>query len=296
MNDVCLAVDIGGTAIKLGLVDRAAKVLAESSAPTPAGGAPDKLVAAIVDASARLAKESGATARAIGVAVAGFLDHDRSHMVYNANLPKLAGFPLRQTLSEAIGLPCRIEVDSNAAALAEYRFGSGRGSKRFLCLTIGTGVGGSVMIDGELLRYCGECAGDLGHIVADYSGPECSCGGIGCLEAVTSAPQLERLTCRPAREAILAAQAGDGACRAALAEMGFKIGIALCSYVSLFNVDTITIGGGLSAAGDLLLEPIQECFEKRGPTYFRKGVSIRLANLGPHAGLIGASCVGLDIS
>lgn len=294
MTEICLAVDIGGTAIKLGLVTRAGDALVETSAPTPRGGAPDALVAAIATAYASLADRVGAAAVTMGVSVAGFIDPDRSRMTYNANLPELADFPLRQTLMTALGLSCRLEVDSNAATLAEYRFGTGQASQRFLCLTFGTGVGGGVIIDGELLRYCGECAGDLGHIITDVAGPRCSCGSIGCLEAVASAPQLEKVTGRSAREAIEASRQGDPACRAALSEMGYRIGIALCSYVSLFNVDTIAIGGGLSVAGDDLLGPIRTCFEERAPDNFRRKTVILEAALGPRAGLIGAACVGFE--
>ncbi len=275
----------------MGLVGPSGEVVAEESTRTPTAGAPEALLAAIAEGAAGLGR-AAAQPSLVGVSVAGFVDRDRSCMIYNPNLPLLAGFPLRQALADRLGLPCFLDVDSNAAALAEHRFGNGQGSKRFLCLAIGTGVGGGVVVGGELLRYCGGCAGDLGHVVVDPRGPGCPCGGTGCLEAVASAPRLEALTGSTAREAIRAALAGDEACRAALAEMGGWIGVGLCTYVSLFDLDRIVIGGGVSAAGDLLLDPARAHFARHAPRYFRRDVSIELAALGPQAGVVGAACVG----
>src|SRR6202162_4676127 len=139
----------------------------------------------------------------VGVSVAGFLNPGRTAMIHNANLPALREFELRTALEERLSLECRLEVASNAAVLAEYRHGAGRGSTRLLGVTVGTGLGGGVIIDGELLRYNGACAGDLGHIIVAPKGRLCTCGARGCLEAmVNSAALSERARGRSARDIV----------------------------------------------------------------------------------------------
>src|SRR5919202_166573 len=162
------AIDIGGTRTKLGIVANDGRIIERATIATSAAGQPGPLIDAIalvlrpiLDAAAA----KGRTVLGIGVSVAGFLEREHGAMVGNANLPALCNFPLRRALEERLALDCRLEVDSNASTVAEYRFGAGRGSARLLGVTVGTGLGGGVIIDGQLLRYTGGCGGDLGHIV-----------------------------------------------------------------------------------------------------------------------------------
>ena len=195
------AIDIGGTHTKLGIVDELGAIIVRGKIETPRAGDPTPLVDAIEDAL-RPVLETYAV-DGVGVSVAGFLDAAREAMTGNANLPALCNFPLRAALEERLGKPCRLEVDSNASTIAEYRFGAGLGATRLLGIAIGTGVGGGVIIDGRLLRHTGACAGDLGHVIVAPTGRPCTCGATGCLEAmVCSAALAERAGGARVREVV----------------------------------------------------------------------------------------------
>ncbi|HUF29495.1 MAG TPA: ROK family protein, partial [Gemmatimonadaceae bacterium] len=200
------AVDIGGTATKIGIVAADGTIMKRAKIRTSSNGDPVPLVNGIASSLGPMLKATAAGATAVlgvGVSVAGFLDAAHEAMIDNANLTALRGFPLRRALEDRLALECRLEVDSNAAVAAEYRHGAGRGAGRLLGVTVGTGLGGGVMIDGRLVRFNGECAGDLGHIIIDPAGRRCTCGMQGCLEAlVCSAAVSERAGGRAIREVI----------------------------------------------------------------------------------------------
>ncbi|HMG12036.1 MAG TPA: ROK family protein, partial [Gemmatimonadaceae bacterium] len=218
----------------------------------------------------------------------------RSAMVHNANLPALREFPLRRTLEERLSLDCRLEVDSNAAVLAEYRYGAGQGSTRLLGVTVGTGLGGGVIIDGALLRYTGECAGDLGHIILDPNGRLCTCGARGCLEAmVDSASLSERGGGRPVREIIGSARAGDELARAALAETGQWLGLGLASLSPIFSPDRIVVGGGIAAAGDFLLNATRASYRTHARPEFREKTHVVGSSFEGWEGIVGAGTLFL---
>ena len=228
--------------------------------------------------------------RGIGIAVAGFLDSGRTCLAYNPNLPWLEHFPLKQHLAEKFALPIELEIDSNAACIAEYRFGFNQTPARFLCITAGTGMGVGMTINGDLLRFAYGCMGDPGHIIVDASGPACSCGGRGCAEAIISAPALaERYRVATLRDVIIAAEAGKPAAIEILSEAGHALGIAAASLAHIFFPDQIAIAGGLSAAGHLLLEPLEASFQQVASRHARSQTKISRAFLGPNATLIGAS-------
>ena len=292
------AVDIGGTRTKLGIVAEDGTVVRRAAITTGPGGEPGPLVDGIASALRPMLgalSAAGTPASGVGVAVAGFLDRERGAMVGNANLPALCGFPLRRALEERLALPCRLEVDSNAAALAEYRHGAGRGSARLLGVTVGTGLGGGVIIDGELLRYTGECAGDLGHIIVDPEGRRCPCGARGCLEAmVSSAALAERCGGRPVRDIVTGARRGEQLASYALAETGRWLGLGLASLSPLFAPDRIVVGGGVAAAGELLLAPARASYRAHAAPEHRESVQVVGSSLGGWAGMIGAASLYLD--
>src|SRR5688572_18488500 len=223
------AVDIGGTSTKIGIVGDEGHIVERASIPTSAAGDPLPLMEAIVSTLRPMLdalSAKGIEPLGIGVSVAGFLDADRSMMIENANLRALCGFPLRPAFEERFTLECRLEVDSNAATLAEYRFGGGQGAHRLLGVTLGTGLGGGVIIDGALLRYTGQCAGDVGHIILDPKGRRCSCGARGCFEAMVSSATLsERAGGRAAREVVSGAKGGDQVAVDALRDIGWWLGL-----------------------------------------------------------------------
>jgi len=202
---------------------------------------------------------------------------------------------LRHALEKRFSLNCPLEVDSNAAVVAEYRHGAGRGSSRFLGVTVGTGLGGGVIIDGQLLRFTGECAGDIGHIILDRNGRLCTCGARGCLEAMVNVASLEeRGQGRSVREIISGAREGDQIAVKALSETGWWLGLGLASLCPLFSPDTIAVGGGISAAGELLLESVRKSFHVHARPEFRDHTSILGSSFEGWDGMIGAASLALS--
>jgi glucokinase len=291
------AIDIGGTRTKLGIVAEDGSIVRHATMPTSGGGEPLSLLSGTVSAlEPMLHAQRTARSRVlgIGVSVAGFLDREHGAMVGNANLPALCGFPLRRALEERFAIDCRLEVDSNAAVVAEYRYGGGRGSARLLGVTVGTGLGGGVIIDGALLRYTGGCAGDLGHIILDPKGRRCSCGARGCLEAlVCSAALSERAGGRPARDIVSSAKRGEQLAVDALADAGRWLGRGLASLAPLFAPDTIVVGGGVAVAADLLLEPTRASYRAHASPEFQN-VQLVGSSLGGWEAMIGAASLFLD--
>ncbi|MBA3558987.1 MAG: ROK family protein [Gemmatimonadaceae bacterium] len=292
------AIDIGGTATKIGIVAEDGSVVKSETIPTSPLGEPIALVDAIVLSLQPLLdaeKAAGKSVAGVGVSVAGFLDSERSAMIQNANLPALRGFQLRRALEERLSLECRLEVDSNAAVVAEYRYGAGRGATRLLGVTLGTGLGGGVIIDGELLHFTGECAGDLGHIILDSKGRACTCGARGCLEAMVSSAALsERAGGRPVREIVSEARREDPLALKALAETGWWLGLGLASLSPVFSPDRIVIGGGISAAGDALLNSVRSSYRVHASPGFREKTRIIGSSFEGWEGMIGAASLTLN--
>jgi glucokinase len=233
----------------------------------------------------------------IGVAVAGFLDAERDHLLYNSNLGWLEGFSLKSRLAGQFALPIELEVDSNAAAMGEWWLGSGRGSRRFLCVTSGTGLGVGLIVDGAPLRFAYGCLGDMGHIVVERDGALCTCGGHGCAEIMVSAPAVaERFRERAGlaaavslRDVIEKARTADRAASSLLEETGEWLGVALASMAGTFFPDRIAVAGGLSEAGDLVMKAVERAFEHHAGTFARSQTTLSRATLGSRATLIGAA-------
>ncbi len=292
MNRSVLCVDIGGTSSKVGILDSAGQLHLIDSIPTQPDAA--SFVSYLCDLIARTrarAGDAGHSIAGIGVAVAGFVSGERDRLVYNSNLSWLEGFPIKSRLLERFSLPVEMEVDSNAATMAEYRFGSGRESKRFLCITSGTGLGVGMTIDGVPLRFAYGCLGDIGHIIVQPNGPLCTCGGHGCAEILVSAPILARRYGATAglREVIDAANASDPLAITILEEAGAWLGIAIASMANTLFPDHIAIAGGLSAAGDYVLRPAERVFRESASIFARSNASFTRATLGTMATLIGAA-------
>ncbi|NUQ93350.1 MAG: ROK family protein [Gemmatimonadaceae bacterium] len=285
------AVDIGGTRTKLGVVGEDGSIVRRTTIPTPARGEPEQLVSGIGATLGRMIDAlHPEVVDGVGVSVAGFLDAEREAMVGNANLPLLCEFPLRRALERATGLAARLEVDSNAAAIAEHRHGAGVGARRLLSIAIGTGLGGGVIVDGRMLRYTGACAGDLGHVIIDHDGRQCSCGARGCLEAMVSSSALsERAGGLPVREVVGRARAQDRTALAALEETGWWLGLGLASLAPLFAPDRIVVGGGVAAAGELLLEPARASYREHAAADQRDRARIVGSIFEGWDGMIGAA-------
>lgn len=292
----CVGIDLGGTAIKAGAVDEHGAVLARRSIPTGL----DDGASAVLDRIARLARELGAE-RGVGIGSPGLIDHARGAVLECPNLKSLQDTPLCDELARRLGIEraaVRLENDANAAALGEHWVGAGRGERDLMMVTLGTGVGGGLVLDGRLYAGSGGMAGEIGHVIVEPGGLECGCGRRGCVETLASATAARRRALEaglpggaPGDLEQLAALARERAgperdlCRA----IGADLGHALASAVSLLDVRCFVIGGGFGAACDVLEPGIRSGIEERA--YGRRLASVRIvpAGLGADAGWIGAA-------
>ncbi len=306
-----IAIDLGGTKLAAGVVDREGVVVRRTMHATEKNEQ-EALVAQMERAIDELLTDDVA---ALGVGVPSVINQRAGRAESSVNV-QLAGFPLRDHLSERFGLPAAIENDANAAALAEHRVGAGRGTQHMVLLTLGTGVGGGLILNGELYRGGLGGAAELGHITIDGNGPRCQgyCPGIGHLEALASGTAAQRLAEEVARErpdgglgrAVAAGQTidpkltvelangGDPDACHVLARIGYHLGLGIASYVNIFNPELVVIGGGFSRAGELILEPARRVVAEQLQAPVRDSLRISLAVLGPEAGLIGAALVGFE--
>lgn len=306
-----IAVDLGGTKMLAGVVDSEGVVVRRTVRPTNVAGEED-LLAALDGAVSELANEG---AEAIGVGIPSTIDQRAGRAVSSVNIP-LDDVDLGRRLTERFGLPAAIENDANAAALAEHRYGAGRGSMHMVMLTLGTGVGGGLILDGRLYRGAVGAAAELGHTTIDLDGPPCQglCPGRGHLEALASGRATDLLArelaaARPdgdlgraaadgrevdARLVVDLAADGPGDARELLEKVGFNLGIGIANFVTIFNPEVVVLGGGFARAGDLLFEPARRVVAERTLPPARDVVRIVPALLGAEAGLIGAGLVGFE--
>jgi len=293
-NDAAiLAIDIGGGTTKLALVDAQGTVRhwrCFTTSPPDVSAFREKLITAL----RLLQREAAQTVLGVSVAIAGFVNA-QGVLAYNPNLPWLEHAPLDSAIRDELQLPVYVESDSNAACAAEYIFGQGRGSSRFLCLTGGTGLGVGMVVDGHLLRVAYGCMGDAGHIILSPDGPSCSCGGRGCAEAFLSTAALGQRYAKEQggdgtfRTLVDAARRDDPAALALLAEAGHWLGIAAASLASIFFPDRIAVAGGLCLAGDGFLAAAVKALHTYGGSFPVAGLSLVRATTGEHATLLGAA-------
>ncbi len=311
-DDVCLGVDLGGTKIAVGLVDPQGRVLDRVTLPTPDGV--DPIVDAMVTAIETLVDRTDRSVTGVGIGVAGFVDADRSRVLMSPNVD-WHDVALREAVATRTDLPVVVENDANAAGWGEYRFGAGVGSDNLLLLTVGTGVGGALVLDGRLARGGFGMAGEVGHLRVVPQGRPCGCGQRGCLEQYGSGSALVRAAQEgvaagiPEAAALMAragsveavdgtlvtqaAQAGDPWCVELLADLGRWLGEGVASMAALLDPAVVLVGGGVSSAGALLLDPMRAAMVERLPaTGDRRHPRLEAARLGNDAGLVGAADLG----
>ncbi len=304
-----IGVDLGGTKMLLGVVDPESQVLWKRSEAST-GQTEDELVELLVReiGEARAAREGAA---AVGLGIPATIDHDKGIAVSAVNLP-LQNLPVRDLVIERTGLPAFVDNDATVAALAEHLYGAARGAENAVMLTIGTGIGGGLILGGEIYRGSTGAGAELGHTVIEADGPRCqgNCPGSGCVETLASGTALGREG-RAAAErepdsalgAMLAAgeeidgkavtdaaRAGDPAARAVLDLIGTRLGVALTSFANIFEPEVFVIGGGVMAAEDLLLEPARRELAKRALPPMKR-IPVVAAELGANAGMIGAAAM-----
>jgi glucokinase len=289
-----LGLDLGGTNIKVAVVELRdpPAVRFEEHAETHAELGPD----AVLERMAVLAREAIAAAGpvvAAGIGAPGPLDMEAGRAVFMANLPGWENRPIVAPLAERLRLPVLLINDVRAYTLAEHRLGAGRGVRDMVCFALGTGVGGGVVVGGELLLNLGGTTGELGHQTIEPEGLPCPCGNRGCLEQYVSGPAIARAAgAADADEVITAARNGDRAAAETLERAGSYLGIGIANVVLTVGPERVVIGGGVAEAGDLLFEPARRELARRIRVMPIERVSIVPALLGQGAGAIGAALWG----
>lgn len=312
-EQLAIAVDLGGTHIRVAVVTASGELSHRRSTATDAPDGPDAVIARIADLIGEVASGAGLDERVpIGVASPGPLDTRTGVVLFTPNLPGWRDVPLVDNLAMATGRRVALANDGNCGALGEVRFGAAKGVDDLVYLALGTGIGGGIVTGGHLIDGLRGLAGEVGHVVVAMDGPRCTCGAIGCLESFTSGWAIQReaeLVTRTADgEGILraaageplhagvvadAARAGDPAALQILGRAGRALGAAMGAFANLFNPQAIVIGGGVAHLGELLLEPARAAMANYSFVDARRDLTISYSSLGDDTGLYGAGALAL---
>lgn len=291
-----IGVDVGGT-----------KVLAAVVAPDGTVGRREERPSDLASSEALLAEidravedlRSEQQVAALGFGLPSLIDQRRGRAVSSVNLP-LQGVDFRDRMSERHGLPVAIDNDANAAAIGEWRAGAARGAQNVVMLTLGTGVGGGLILDGRPFRGATGVGAELGHIVIGLDGPPCGCGGHGHLESYAAGPVADRAARElygegsDGHELVERGRKGEREAVEALAEIGRRLGAGIASLVNVFEPEVVVVGGGFGTAGELLLGPAREVLAREGLEPARDTVRVVPAELGFYAGVIGAGMIAFE--
>ncbi len=317
MGRVLVGVDLGGTNVRIGIVTPMGRILKkeEYALDTSRGGL--NIVEGLVSNLRNLLqKRIGKNNQllGIGIGIAGAIDMKRGRMINSPNIPDLNGFGIREFIQKRMSSPIAIENDANAFALGEGWVGAAKGSKDYCGITLGTGVGGGIVINGEILHGSGGMASEVGHMVIDPEGPLCGCGGKGCLEVYASATGIRRMALEAiekgkggeilkraggkveeitSEKVFEAAQSGDKAAQKIFNEMGRFLGLGLVNLIHLFDPEKIVIGGKASRAWDSFIKTTMEVVAERAMEGSREKVKIVQAKCGDDAGILGAAYASL---
>lgn len=313
MSQLAIAVDIGGTNTRAALIDHEGTTLARVSIPTrPLEGAASgfRRIAAAIRQVVGATPLSAITG--IGIGAPGMIDAARGLLHFAPNLPGWIDVPLTGEMARLFGLPAVAGNDANLAALGEYRFGAGRGSRHMIYMTISTGIGGGVISDGRLFVGARGFAGEIGHCTIDINGPRCGCGNIGCLEALAAGPAIARAAraalaggapstllrlAQGQPEAISgetiaeAAALGDALALRLIDQAGVYIGIGLVNLIHCFDTELFVLGGGVTNLGEPLFDAIRRTVNERAIPIMRRDARIVRAALGDDVGLLGAAAL-----
>jgi glucokinase len=308
-----LVIDLGGTKMLAAIISNEGQVLAQERILTLADEGPESVInrmLSVIDHLLTLRDIAPHQLDSISIAAAGVINLDQGIITVSPNLPGWHNVPLRDIMNEKYKINTFLVNDANAAALGEHRFGAGKGVNNLIYLTVSTGIGGGIIINGKL--YSGSCgiAGEIGHMSIDINGPRCNCGNIGCLEVLASGTavakeairrvshgeessltrivegKLENIT---AKEVALAAQEGDSLASEVISRAATFLGIGMVNLVNIFNPEMIIVGGGMAKMGDLLLNPARRIVKERAFPLAAQAVRIVPAQLGDNAGVLGAA-------
>lgn len=307
-----IGIDVGGTNVKIALVDEKGGIIYSNSVPTRAEMGYEYTVNIIKQAIYDLLKETKLEPKnieGIGFGFPGQVDYKSGIVRLAPNIPGWVDVPIAKLIEDEFNIPTRVDNDVRCAALGELNFGAGKGCQNLICITVGTGIGSGLIVNGKLVRGASNAAGEIGHIKLQiHDGPICGCGDTGCLEAFASGPAIvamaEEYICggksTKFREmansnditpfiVAEAAKAGDPVAKRIFTIMGEYIGVGMASVVNLLNPEKIIIGGGVADAGDILMVPLKETLKKRAMKIAGEAVEVVPAQLGNTAGVIGAS-------
>ncbi|OGF45342.1 MAG: hypothetical protein A2231_03430 [Candidatus Firestonebacteria bacterium RIFOXYA2_FULL_40_8] len=313
-NGYAIGVDLGGTNIAAGIVNSSGKVILREKLPTMAHLGGKAVLGRIAQAISCLMQKTDPKIRkeikGIGIGTPGLVDHKRGIVREPPNLPGMDGMNIKKYMETRFKLKTYLANDANAYAVGEHTFGAGKGTKNMVCITLGTGLGGGIIIDGKLYVGSFETAGELGHVIIRKEGIPCLCGSIGCVEPYVGANFIAERARKDIkngkRSSIVklvngdlskitpiiiekAARQKDKYAKALWNEIGSEIGTALISIVNTLSPEMVVIGGGVSKAGDILFNPIKEKFNKIGFKFLRKRVKIVPGKLSDDAGVLGSS-------
>jgi len=296
-----LALDIGGTKLAAGVVDGAGRVHSFVTRPSRTERGVDEVLEelfAVGRAALEASDDDGAEIDAIGIGCGGPLDADSGILLAPPHLPGWRDVPVTSLAAREYGVPATLENDATAAAAGEHRWGAGSGTRNMVYLTLSTGVGGGVVIDGRLYRGASGNGGELGHVTVDWRGRPCrGCGRRGCLEAYVSGTSIaERaqeagLEVSTAEEVTSAARTGDPRAVAVWEETLAALACGVISIVNLFEPELVVIGGGVSRAGEQLLAPLRERVRAGAMRPAGEAVRIVRSALGDHVGVVGAAAI-----
>lgn len=311
-----VGVDLGGTKIHTVVATPAGEVLGEERCATGAAEGPDAVLGRLIGTIRGSLNRAGLASDAIagvGISSPGPCDPKRGVVTNAPNLTGWQEIPIVRIVSEQMGVPALLENDANAACYGEYRFGAGRGFKHILYMTLGTGIGGGIIIDGKIYEGASGAAGEVGHITIDQNGPPCNCGGRGCLEALASGPAIAREAASaiaagrspllaqlagggaPAPEHVLAAaQRGDDVAAGIIEQAGRQLGIGLIGLLNCFDPQALILGGGLLGLGDRYIGTAVRLARERAFAQIVADVTITKAALGERAGALGAAALVME--
>lgn len=312
MKEIVLAADLGGTNLRMAAVDREGGILYRTKHSTPKSERAEEIVSAITEAAnecLEAVKKEG-WIKAFGVALPATLNAPDGIILKAPNLPSLDSFRFSATVSDELNLPVVLENDANAAAIGENWLGAAIDAQNAICVTLGTGVGGGIIINGKIVRGADGTAGEIGHICVEPLGEPCGCGSRGCVEQYSSATAVVRLTRElenqypksslqnknrlTSLDVFEAGKAGDELALEVFRKMGFYLGIALADLINVLNPEIIVIGGGAAAGWDLFINHVQDQINKRAFEEPAKRAKLVRAKLGDDAGILGAAKRAFD--
>jgi len=307
-----IAIDLGGTKIAAALVSLDGEIVCQEQMPTLAEEGVDAVISRLLAAVDRVVGQVDpppSWLTSLAIAAAGAIDAENGIVTVSPNLPGWDNVPLKTILEEATGAKVFLVNDASAAALGEYRYGAGRGVENLLYITVSTGIGGGIVVNGRLYTGASGTAGEFGHMTIDAGGPRCNCGNTGCFEMLASgkavAREAQKRISQGSRTRILelaegepenitaklvaaAAQAGDAVALEVIDRAAYYLGVGLANLVNIFNPEMIVVGGGMAKMGDMLLEPARKVVAERAFRLPAERVRIVRSQLGDSTGLMGA--------